>query len=228
MTKPFAIGLGILSLICLLAAANAWLGGSAAEPGTGGGTHASLFLALSLAAGGFAFSSLDVASGFRRRRMTCPEGLERQRLVTTIVYVARTCEGASPRDVAAIYKSITGEELAKGEIAKAVKFLRVSRGAPLDRVLSRVTENDEKQRILRAACQVWFHYGVESERTTRAMERVAEALGLEGDDINAALDATWTTEATRLFRDIESIARRTVSRATTGAQRITTRLRGVG
>jgi hypothetical protein len=228
MTKPFAIGLGLLFLVCILVAANAWLGTPGAASGASGGTIAVLFLALSLAAGGFAFASRDLSSGLGRRRITCPEGLERQRLITAIVYVARTCEGASPRDVAVTYRSFAGVELEKGEIANAVKFLRVSRGAPLDRLLSKVTESDEKQRILGAACQIWSCHGVESERATRAMERVAAALSLEGNDINAALDAASARDTSRLFKDIETIARRTVSRATTGAQRITTRLRGTG
>ncbi|WP_413719208.1 hypothetical protein [Silicimonas sp. MF1-12-2] len=228
MTRKFEIGLGLLALLCFVAAANARLGFWGSETGSSGGTHASLFLAAGLAFAGFAVSSLEIAPRLRQRGLSRPEGLERRRLIVAIVYVARSCDGASPRDVAEVYKSVTGEELEKGEVAKAVAFLRTARGAPLERILSKIADKEEKERILAGACQLWFHHGAESERATRAIERVAGALGLEGNDINAALDAPWSTDASRLFRDIESIARRTVSRATSEAQRITTRIRGIG
>ncbi|NND19740.1 MAG: hypothetical protein HKN98_14290, partial [Silicimonas sp.] len=107
-------------------------------------------------------------------------------------------------------------------------YMRSAKAAPLERILSRIPDEDEKRRILDAACRIWFRHGADSVNATRAMERVAAAMGLEGNDINTALDAPWSAEATRVLKNVGTLARRTVSRATTEAQRITTRIRGLG
>lgn len=251
MLTKMEIGCGAFALVCFAGAADAWLGTGgvdllvdlclgdpdAATPdidpmpmpeGGAHGTHASLFLAAGLAALGLGLSSSEIGPYLRERQKSRPEGRARRRLIAAIIYVARSCQGAMPRDVAYAYQAVTGETLGKGEIARAVSYMRSAKAAPMERILSKVANDDEKRRILDAACRVWFNHGADSEQATRAMERIAAAMGLEGNDINAALDAPWKVEAGRVLKNVETLARRTVSRATTEAQRITTRIRGIG
>ena len=128
----------------------------------------------------------------------------------------------------AAYLRVTGQRLEPAEVRKAISYMRSSRAAPVETILAKIKDEDEKRRILVACCEVWSSKGVDSEHATRAMERVAAAMGMHGNDINTALDASWSREANRVLKNVETLARRTVSRATTGAQRITTRIRGLG
>lgn len=251
MATKLEFGCGVFAAACFAGALDAWLGVGAVDmlvelflgdpdaaasggvdpvpmPSGGHSTHASLFLAAGLAALGLGLSSGELAPMLRERRITRPEGRARRRLLATLVYVARTCPGATPRDVAEVFHAVSGEAVDRREIGQAIGYLRSPRSASIERILGKVADEDEKRLILNAACRIWFRHGTESETATRAIERVAAALGLEGNDINAALDAPWTAEASRILRNVETLARRTVSRATTEAQRITTRLRGIG
>ena len=223
MATKVEIGFGALAVACFAGAANAWLG-----IGGGEGTHATLFLAAGVASIGLGLSWGAVPRFLQGVSLGRPEGKGRRRLIAALVYVARCCKEARPLDVALVYREATGEELPNGEIARAANYLRSRRAAPIEKILGRIEDEDEKRRILAAVCQIWSLYGLDSEKATRAVERIAAALGLEGNDINAALDAPWTTEASRILKNVETLARRTVSRATTGAQRIRTRLRGIG
>lgn len=249
MATKVEIGCGVVALACFAGAADAWLGTGAVDllvdlclgdpmapppdvgpmpmPDGGHGTHASLFLAAGLAALGFGLSSGEIGTLLSARQLSRPEGTARRRLIAAIIYVAKSCEGAQPKDVAEAYFSVTGEVLPKGEISKAVQYMRSTRAASIERILGKAEDDEEKRHIVAAACGIWFRHGVDSERATRAMERVTAALGLEGNAINTALDAPWKIEATRVLKNVEGFARRTVSRATTEAQRITTRIRGV-
>lgn len=250
MATKLEIGCAAFAVACFAGAADAWLGTGAVDllvdlclgdpdavapgmdpmpmPEGGHGTHASLFLAAGLAALGLGLSSGEFGPVLRERGLTRPEGRARRRLIAAIVFVARSCETAQPRDVAHVFHAVTGEVLAKGEVAKAVAYLRSERAAPMERILAKVADDAERRRILDAACRIWFRHGVDSARATRAMERVAECLGLEGNEVNATLDANWTREASKVLKNVETLARRTVSRATSEAQRITTRIRGLG
>lgn len=250
MATKIEIGFGVFAAACFAGAVDAWLGTGAVDmlvdlclsdpdavpadmdpmPMSEGGhnTHASLFLAAGLASLGLGLSSGEIAPLLQQRRNARPEGQARRRLIAALVYVARTCRGATPRDVAEAYLAATGEEVDRREVGKAVGYLRSSRAAPIERILGKVTDDEEKRLILNAACRIWFRHGVDSEIATRTMERVTAALGLEGNDINAALDVPWSIDPAKFFKNVETIARRTVSRATTEAQRITTRIRGFG
>lgn len=241
---------GGVALACFAGAADAWFGTGAVDflvdlclsdpngalpgldgmamPGGGHSTHASLFLAGGLAAMGLGLSFSEFPSLFERRPATTPAGQARRRLTAAIVYVARACEGTTPKDVALAFRTATGVDLERGEVARALKSLRTSRGATLERILNKAVDDDEKRQIMSVACDVWFQHGVDSERAARAMERVAAALGLEGNDINSALDARWSIDPTLFLKSVESLARKTVSRVSTQAQRVTTRIRGVG
>lgn len=221
MASKVEFGFGALALACFAGAANAWMG-------NGQGTHATLFLAAGIAAVGLGLSWSEVPRVLHGATMAGPDGKGRRRLIAALVYVARCCKDARPADVADVYRGVTGEDLPQGEIAKAANYLRSRHAAPIEKILGRIEDEDEKRRVLSAVCEIWSRHGLDSEKATRAVERVAAALGLEGNDINAALDAPWTAEASRLLKNVETLARRTVSRATTGAQRITTRLRGIG
>lgn len=223
MATKAEIGFGVVALACFAGAGNAWLG-----TGNGQGTHATLFLAAGVAAIGLGLSWGEVPRFLQGTRLTSSDGKARRRLLAALVYVARCCKDARPADVAHVYLGVTGEELPQGEIAKAANYLRSRRAATIEKILGRIEDEDEKRRILAAVCEIWTRFGLDSEKATRSVERIAAALGLEGNDINAALDAPWTVEASRILKNVESLARRTVSRATTEAQRITTRLRGTG
>ncbi|MBT8426175.1 MAG: hypothetical protein KJO67_14455 [Silicimonas sp.] len=250
MPTKVEIGCGAFALVCFAGAADAWMGTGAVDllidlclgdpdaavpdvdpmpmPDGGHGTHASLFLAGGLAALGLGLSSSEIGPMLHDRQASRPDGRARRRLIAAIIYVARACQGTVPRDIAHAYFAVTGETLERGEIARAVSYMRSAKAAPLERILSKIPDEDEKRRILDAACRIWFRHGADSVNATRAMERVAAAMGLEGNDINTALDAPWSAEATRVLKNVETLARKTVSRATTEAQRITTRIRGLG
>lgn len=244
MATKVEIGFGTGALVCLAGAADAWLGIGAADGFSGlwtnpardavdataqtetPGTHVSLFLAAGLACLGIAVSSRHVRRFLKGRARSRPEGRARRRLIAALVFVARCCKETAPRDVSDAYHAVTGDVLDRGEIAKAVTYLRSGRAASIEKILARTEDEDEKRRILTAVCRIWSYHGMDSGRATKAMERIAAALGLTGDDINEALDEPRKFEASRVLKNVERLARRTVSRATTGAQRITTRILG--
>lgn len=250
MLTKVEIGCGALSLACFAAALDAWLGGGAVDflvdlclgdtsavppkidgmpmPDGGHGTHASLFLAAGLAALGFGLTSSELGPMLGTSEIPRTEGRARRRLIAAIIYVARSCDTALPRHVAEAFREVTGEMLPKGEVAKAVEYMRSQRAASIERILGRVTDDDEKRRILAATSHIWIAHGADSERATRAIERIASAMSLEGNDINAALDANRIIDASLVMKNVEVFARKTLSRAATEAQRISTRIRGIG
>lgn len=246
MATKSEIGCGLFAVACFAGALDAWFdlgvvngfatwlkgnvgaGSPSSAPTASQSTHASLFLAAGLAAAGLGLSQSDLLTRFRAPHLKGTTDRTRRPLIAAIVYVARCCDGTMPRDVAAAYFDATGEVLDRGDISKAISYLRSRRGDPLARLLRRVDDDSEKRRILSAACGVWFTHGADSERATRAIERVAAGLGLEGNAINTALDTPRVLDASRVLRNVETFARRTVSRATTEARRISTRIRGTG
>ena len=250
MATKVEIGLGAAAILCFAGAADAFFGlgtaaylidlclsnpdsapqiaGSMPMPDGGHGLHVASFLSAGLLSTGLALCWEWISQLFGRGEAVRPEGRARRRLIASIIYVARFCENATPKDVAETFQAVTGEVLKRGEISMAVRYLRSSSAAPMERILAKVESDAERRRILSAVCSVWYCHGLDSERATRAIERIAAALGLKGNEINSALDATWTADASKILKDFDVIARRTVSRVTTGAQRITTRIRGVG
>jgi len=249
MLTKFELGCAAVSVAFFAAAADAWLNVGAVDllvdlclgdkdapvpevempmPDGGHGTHASLFAAAGLATLGLGLTTGELRRFFGDPTRPQPESRIRRRLIAAIIYVARSCDTAMPKDVAEAFQAVTGEVLPKGEVTNAIKYMRSRKAAPMERILGKVSDVEEQRRILAATCHVWSKHGLDSERATRAMERVAEAMGLEGNAINAALDNHWSTEATRVLSNVELFARRAISRATTQAQRITTRIRGIG
>ena len=191
------------------------------------------YSAVALFATALAFAGISIFIG-RRADLTglgaksSTEAKARRRLVVAIVYVARVCGSTTPRDVAEAYRSVTGELPGSREIVQAAKYLRSGRGASIDKVIAGAETYAERRQILLAVSRLWFWHGVESQRATRAIERVATALGFEGDDMNAALDEAARRDSPSLIRDFDVVARRTIRRVSTGAQRISSRILGVG
>ena len=180
-----------------------------------------------------AFAGLRMIIGRRADRTglgtkSSTEAKIRRRLIVAIVYVARMCGSTTPRDVAEAYRSVTGELPGSKEIARAAKYLRSGRGASIEKVMAGAESAGERRRILLAVSRLWFWHGVESQRATQAIERIATALGFEGDDMNAALDEATRRDSPSLIRDFDVVARRTIRRVSTGAQRISSRILGVG
>lgn len=249
MATKAEIGFGTVAVMCFAGAADAWLGTGVLNafvdllvgepdpfsapaqpmymPAAGQGTHATLFLSAGLAAIGLGLTWGEVPRFLHRASLARPKVNARRQLIAALVFVARCCKSARPQDVAQAYYATTGEELERGELAKAIRYFQSGRPASIEKILGKI-DDDEKRIILDAVCLIWCRHGVDSERATRAVERVAAAMGLEGNDINTVLDASWTNEASKILKNVETMARKTVSRATTEAQRITTRLRGIG
>jgi hypothetical protein len=246
MATRVEIGCGVAALACFAGAVDAWLGtgaldaligvglggasatGTEAAPATGHDTHASLFLAAALALVGLGFTSRDVASLLQREGGGPAHGVDRRRLIAALVFVARCCKGATPADVAEAFQAAMGETLERGEIANATKYLRSERAASIETILSGTRDDETRRRIMAAVSHVWLRHGSDSRRATEAIERVSTALGLQGDDINMALDGSRMLDPAQLLSNVEAFARRTVSRATSSARRISTRIRNNG
>ncbi len=243
MARKLEIGFGALSLVCFAGAVDTALGTGVIDlllhvPGppevfaqhgvqslADGGQRMQplLFLSAGLAFAGIALFRGNIPGLPNPTTVAGAESRERRRLIAAIVYIARSCAGALPSDVAEAFRATTGRALEQGEIARAASYLKSSRTAALERILAGASGSEEKRRILAAASRVWVLRGMDSETATKALERVSTALGLEGDDVPAALDTHWTQNASRLLRDVETMARRTMSRATFEVIRITSR-----
>ena len=250
MATRVEIGCGLAALACFAGAADAWFGTGAFDalidlclsdpdapapviepmpmPGKGHNTHASLFLAAGLALAGIGLTSRDVGRLLHRQGERMEKGVDRRRLIAAVVFVARCCRGATPQDVAEAFYVATGGNLERGEIANATKYLRSERAASIETILSGTRDDETRRRIMAAVSHVWLGHGSDSRRATEAIERVSAALGLQGDEINAALDGSRMLDPAQLLSNVEAFARRTVSRATSSARRISTRIRNIG
>ena len=239
MTKILKISLGLAAIACLLAALDTLMGAGGAayltditnvkEPTALSGEYGAVTLfATALAFAGFSLLIGRQADRTSLGARSSGEAKVRRRLIVAIVYVARMCGSTTPRDVAEAYRSVTGEMPGSREIAQAAKYLRSGRGASIDKVMAGAETAGERRRILLAVSRLWFWHGVESQRATQAIERIATALGFEGDDMNAALDEAARRDSPSLIRDFDVVARRTIRRVSTGAQRISSRILGVG
>ena len=239
MKKNLQISLGVAAVVCLLAALDTWMGAGGVtylanlanveEPtDLSGEQGAAIFFAAALILAGIGLILRRRANRTVLGAKSSSEAKVRRRLIVAIVYVARMCGSTTPRDVAEAYRSVTGELPGSKEIVRAAKYLRSGRGASVDKVMAGAEPARERRRILLAVSRLWFWHGVESQRATQAIERIATALGFEGDDMNAALDEAARRDSPSLIRDFDVVARRTIRRVSTGAQRISSRILGVG
>lgn len=239
----------LIALACYAGAADAWFGTGAVDllvdlclsdpesavpametmPMNGSqahGTHTSLFLAAGLAFLGLGLVSNEIVSIFRACVHSKLEGRAKRRLIASMVYVARSCKDATPQDVSEAYLAVSGDTLERGEIAKAVAYLRSASAPPIETVLSKA-KGEEKRRIVVSTSYIWSRHGMDSEPATRAIERITSAIGLEGDAVSSLLDPSWAAEAKRMLKGLDTLARRTVSNASCEFQRVTTRITGV-
>ena len=249
MASKVELGCTVSALACFAGAADAWFGTGAVDllvdlclsdpeatvpametmPMNGSqvhSTHTSLFLATGLAFLGLGLVSSEIASFFRPRVRSKLEGRAKRRLIASMVYVARSCKDATPQDVSEAYLAVSGETLERGELAKAVAYLRSPNAPPIETILAKA-KGEEKRRIVASASYIWSRHGMDSEPATRAIERITSAIGLEGDAVSSLLDPSWAAEATRVLKSVDTLARRTVSNATCEFQRVTTRIAGI-